>query len=75
MILTDNGLIDAALLAPPTSVGPAAVSGERSFDLTDAERAVIEAALREHRYNVTHAANALGLSRGALYRRMARYGL
>jgi transcriptional regulator of acetoin/glycerol metabolism len=36
---------------------------------------MIEAALREHRHNVTHAAAALGLSRGALYRRMARYGL
>ncbi|MCI1143944.1 hypothetical protein MOP88_19365 [Sphingomonas sp. WKB10] len=36
---------------------------------------MIEAALREHRHNVTQAATALGLSRGALYRRMARYGL
>ena len=39
------------------------------------ERAVIEAALREHHHNVSHAAAALGLSRGALYRRMARHGL
>jgi DNA-binding NtrC family response regulator len=75
VILTDNGLIDAALLAPHTSVEPEATSGESSFDLTDVERAMIEAALREHRHNVTHAADALGLSRGALYRRMARYGI
>ena len=77
VILTDDGLIDAALLTPLTGVEPAAASasGQPSFDLTDAERAMIEAALREHRHNVTHAADALGLSRGALYRRMARYGL
>lgn len=75
VILTDDGLIDAALLAAPASVGPAALSGEPSFDLTDAERSLIDAALREHRHNVTRAAGALGLSRGALYRRMARYGL
>nr|WP_263282687.1 helix-turn-helix domain-containing protein [Sphingomonas nostoxanthinifaciens] len=75
VILADDGLIDAALLAPPASAEPATASGEVSFDLTDAERAMIEAALHQHRHNVTHAADALGLSRGALYRRMARYGL
>jgi DNA-binding NtrC family response regulator len=75
VILANDGVIDAALLAPPISVEPVVAASEPSFDLTDAERTIIEAALREHRYNVTHAADALGLSRGALYRRMARYGL
>ena len=75
VILADDGVIDAALLAPAPIFVPPAVSGDASFDLTDAERTMIEAALREHRHNVTHAATALGLSRGALYRRMARYGL
>jgi transcriptional regulator of acetoin/glycerol metabolism len=55
--------------------GAAEPGSDPSFDLSDAEKAVIQAALREHRHNVTHAAIALGLSRGALYRRMARYGL
>jgi DNA-binding NtrC family response regulator len=73
VILADDGVIDAALLNP--SVPAPVAAGEASFGLTDAERALIEAALREHRHNVTHAAAALGLSRGALYRRMARYGL
>jgi DNA-binding NtrC family response regulator len=74
VLLADDGTIDAAALAlpmPRVAVGTV----EASFDLTDAEKAMIEAALREHRHNVTHAATALGLSRGALYRRMARYGL
>ncbi|RZL58819.1 MAG: sigma-54-dependent Fis family transcriptional regulator [Sphingomonas sp.] len=75
VVLADDGVIDAALLEPTPSVPVPVVAGEASFGLTDAERALIEAALREHRHNVTHAAVALGLSRGALYRRMARYGL
>ena len=35
----------------------------------------IAAALAEHHHNVSRAAKALGLSRGALYRRMERHGL
>lgn len=75
VLLAEGGKINAAALTLPVhaAVPTAAVDG--GFDLSDAEKAVIEAALREHRHNVTHAATALGLSRGALYRRMARYGL
>jgi len=76
VLLAEDGVIDAAALAlpaQPASVHPA--TAEPGFDLSDAEKAMIQAALREHRHNVTQAASALGLSRGALYRRMARYGL
>jgi transcriptional regulator of acetoin/glycerol metabolism len=38
-------------------------------------RDVIEAALRRHAGNVTRAAQSLGLSRQALYRRLERLGL
>lgn len=75
VILADDGVIDAALFAFTPVTESSFVTGEPSFDLTDAEKAMIVAALREHRHNVTHAAHALGLSRGALYRRMTRYGL
>lgn len=76
VLLSNDGLVDSAALAPPTAAAlPSVAMSDASFDLTDAERLMIEAALREHRHNVTHAATALGLSRGALYRRMARYGL
>lgn len=78
LLLGEDGVIDAALLAPaaPTAAilhnaGP----GRASFDLDQSERGMIEAALIEHHHNVTQAAQALGLSRGALYRRMARHGL
>jgi DNA-binding NtrC family response regulator len=80
VLLAEDGIIDAAALALPAQPavprpGAAEPGSDPSFDLSDAEKAVIQAALREHRHNVTHAAAALGLSRGALYRRMARYGL
>ncbi len=73
-VLLGDGTIDSALLAPePVAVVTAEAPAR--FDLDENERAVIEAALHEHRHNVSHAAAALGLSRGALYRRMARHGL
>lgn len=75
VLLSDDGAIDAAAVVPPPPVVVTDPGAEANFALSDAERAMIEAALREHRHNVTHAATALGLSRGALYRRMARYGL
>lgn len=76
MLLSDDGRIDAASLAAPEMIGVAtATAAAPGFDLVETERAVIEAALRKHHHNVTHAAAALGLSRGALYRRMARHGL
>lgn len=43
--------------------------------LRDTEKSLVEAALRRHSFNVTQAARELGLTRPALYRRMARYGL
>ncbi|MEH3104711.1 MAG: response regulator [Sphingomonas phyllosphaerae] len=72
VLLSEGETIDAAALALPETA--AAIAAD-TFDLDDAERTMIEAALRRHRHNVSHAAAALGLSRGALYRRMARYGL
>ena len=45
------------------------------FDLDQTERALIQAALREYGHNISHAAQALGLSRASLYRRMERHGL
>ena len=76
VLLAEGGSIDAAALALPAQpVTIHSASPDPGFDLGDAEKAMIQAALREHRHNVTQAATALGLSRGALYRRMARYGL
>ncbi|MEP6961199.1 MAG: sigma-54 dependent transcriptional regulator, partial [Acidobacteriota bacterium] len=45
------------------------------MSLEEVEAFLIKKALARHNGNVSHAANALGLSRSALYRRLQRYGL
>jgi DNA-binding NtrC family response regulator len=47
----------------------------RSLDLDSLERRTIEQALERHHGNISSAAQALGLSRPALYRRMSKHGL
>lgn len=55
----------------------AADAGERSFqEFRDiAERAFIEARLREHYWNVAETARALGMPRSNLYNKIEKYGL
>lgn len=74
VLLSDDGTIDVAAIRPvtATSVEPEPAT---AFGLDDAERLMIEAALKEHRHNISRAATALGISRGTLYRRMAQHGL
>ncbi|MDC7676145.1 sigma-54-dependent transcriptional regulator [Asticcacaulis machinosus] len=43
--------------------------------LADTEKSLIEAALQRHNFNISAAAEALGLSRPSLYRRMSKHGL
>ncbi len=45
------------------------------MSLEEVEAFLIKKALARYGGNVSHAANALGLSRSALYRRLQRYGL
>jgi DNA-binding NtrC family response regulator len=60
-------------------VGPPVAAGGdttlEAMELEEAERYLIRKALQRHDGNVTHAAESLGLSRSALYRRLQRYGL
>ncbi|MCQ8879752.1 sigma-54 dependent transcriptional regulator [Pseudoalteromonas shioyasakiensis] len=46
-----------------------------TFDLEILEQRTVRAALKHHQGNVSHAAKALGLTRGAMYRRLEKYGL
>jgi DNA-binding NtrC family response regulator len=46
-----------------------------TLNLDQLEKQMIERALRMHHFNISLAATELGLSRGALYRRMEKYGL
>ncbi|MFV4649374.1 helix-turn-helix domain-containing protein [Mycobacterium tuberculosis] len=43
--------------------------------MAQTERVLVEAALKRHNFNVSRAAVELGLTRAALYRRMAKHGL
>jgi len=76
VILAKSEFVDAPDLSLPgagTPAGPAAHA--RAETLDEVERATIERALREHAWNVTRAAQALGLTRQALYRRMEKFRL
>ncbi|MCJ9428012.1 sigma-54-dependent transcriptional regulator [Kordiimonas marina] len=56
---------------------PALVEDTEDADLNldRLEQRAIEQALKRHRYNISHAAKELGLTRAALYRRMEKHGL
>jgi transcriptional regulator of acetoin/glycerol metabolism len=43
--------------------------------LEEVEKVLMQKALRRHEGNVSRAAEALGISRSAFYRRMQKYGL
>ncbi len=58
-----------AVKAPDQSVVPDELNLERL------ERSAISEALKKHRYNISHAAKELGITRAALYRRMEKHGL
>src|SRR5262245_15824114 len=55
--------------------GPQQAPSLENMNLEDAERALIRAALKRHEGSATAAANALGLSRSAMYRRMEKLGI
>jgi ActR/RegA family two-component response regulator len=46
-----------------------------TLNLEQIEKRAITQALRTYRYNISHTAKALGLTRAALYRRMEKHGL
>ncbi len=68
-VLLGNG----DLMLSPATAEPAAFAPDLS--LARNEESLITAALERHAFNVSRAAAQLGLTRAALYRRMARYGL
>ncbi len=66
-------LEDFPLPARASASGPAVAA--ETLNLDQLEKQMIERALRMHHFNVSLAAAELGLSRGALYRRMEKHGL
>jgi DNA-binding NtrC family response regulator len=58
-----------------TQASAAVPSAAETLNLDQLEKQMIERALRMHHFNISLAAADLGLSRGALYRRMEKHGL
>lgn len=83
VILADSQHLDPALLFASRDTHGHTAELERAvpqlteaeFNLDKVERSTIATALRHFQGNVSHAAKALGLTRGALYRRMEKHGL
>ncbi|MFL6662754.1 MAG: sigma-54-dependent transcriptional regulator [Rhizobacter sp.] len=71
VLLAEGGTVQPAQLALPAAT--AAANAARSLD--EPSREAVVTALAQAHGNVSRAAQALGLSRQALYRRMERYGL
>ena len=73
VLMAGGGTIRPADLAlKSASSGPARIE---DLTLEEVEKTLIQKALARHDGNVSQAAKALGLSRSALYRRIAGYGL
>ena len=70
-------------MAPSATIGPAdlrlapaaGTSDRKPMTLDALEQDAIRAALARHEGNVIAAADELGMSRSALYRRMEKFGL
>jgi DNA-binding NtrC family response regulator len=75
VVLSAGDILGAADFAPPARSPAGAAGRAPDLNLARSERAIVEAALRRHGHNVSHAARELGLTRAALYRRMVKHGL
>ncbi|MCC2617028.1 sigma-54 dependent transcriptional regulator [Aestuariibacter halophilus] len=81
--LTPQDLLLTATVAPSnpvphsvdSSVTAAPSQASEELNLEQLEKNTIQRALTTHKYNISHAAKALGLTRAALYRRMEKHGL
>jgi DNA-binding NtrC family response regulator len=60
---------------PAAAPAPAAAFAAADLNLERAERQIVEQALKKHAYNISLAAQELGLTRASLYRRMEKHGL
>jgi DNA-binding NtrC family response regulator len=60
---------------PQRSASAGVPQAAETLNLDQLEKQMIERALRMHHFNISLAAGELGLSRGALYRRMEKHGL
>lgn len=77
VILCDAAVLTTQdfLLQKALSENHVAPLQQDDLNLERMEKQTIQQALRKHKYNISHAAKALGLTRAALYRRMEKHDL
>ena len=75
VILSEGELLDVIDFPLAESGRGAVVVPSGVSPLDEVEKAAIIRALERHQNNVSRAADALGLTRASLYRRMEKYGL
>ena len=75
-LMARDGIVGAAdLKLPPPNRAAAESDAARAGSEAVVSREIVESALREAGGNVSRAAQSLGLSRQALYRRMERFNM
>ena len=77
VVLGDEGPIGPSELGLVRQTGEAQAAIQPSvvLSLEESEKSLVEAALKRNGFNISQTAEELGLSRAALYRRMAKHGL
>jgi DNA-binding NtrC family response regulator len=75
VILSENSLLTMADFPPAQPPARLPASTLPASTLDEVEKAAIIRALDKHQKNISRAAQALGLTRASLYRRMEKYGL
>jgi DNA-binding NtrC family response regulator len=78
VIMSESATLDAGDIVFSAPNAPRGGSGDLGVDtlnLEDIEQAAVRKALSKHGGNISRAADELGISRKALYRRIEKYGL
>ena len=71
----DVGDIERALQMQPAEPTPQKLPAIGSMTLDEMERSMVEKAMAQYNNNVSKVAEALGISRAALYRRLEKFGI
>ena len=62
-------------LPPDANAGDAVSVGASDLAALDSERTLLLTAIESSRWNMTHAAERLGISRNTLYRKIKQFGI
>lgn len=75
VIMAENAVLEADDITFSPIEHKGTSSSVPTHNLEELERTAIEQVVRKHNGNISQAAKELGLTRGALYRRLEKYGL